>query len=77
MITVEYAKNPRWANPEHTTIDLIVKFLHLQFEVPFSASRDDGEAHGKGLYEQALAGDYGDIIEYSSGDAVTQSGPIE
>jgi hypothetical protein len=45
------------------TIDLILN--HPEFgEIPFCASPDDSEAHGRELYALALAGEFGPIAPY-------------
>jgi hypothetical protein len=61
---LEYAKNPVWANAEHTMIDLTVKWDAIDEELPFSASPNDCEAHGRAIFESAAAGQYGVVGEY-------------
>lgn len=61
---LEYAKNPAWANSEHTMIDLTVKFSHINEELPFSATPDDSEAHGRAIFAAAQAGEYGPVLEF-------------
>lgn len=61
---LEYAKNPVWANAEHTMIDLIVKFKHINQELAFTAVPDDSEAHGREIFADAVAGEYGPVAEY-------------
>lgn len=46
------------------TATMIVKFSHLDFEVPFTASAEDNYEHGRWLNEQALAGAFGEIAPY-------------
>lgn len=56
---------PTWANEEKTVINLMVEFSHLPGgAVPFSASPDDPEAHGRELFARAKAGEYGPIAPY-------------
>lgn len=58
------AREPRWANAERTAIDLVVTFegpMAVLGEVPFTASPDDPEEHGRELFLQAQAGDFGPI----------------
>lgn len=40
-------------------VELVVKFEHLDEEVPFVANPNDCEAHGRELYARAIAGDFG------------------
>lgn len=47
-----------WRGPE--MIDMIVNFDGIG-PVPFAASPNDCEAHGRELYERAVAGDFGPI----------------
>lgn len=58
---------PRWANAEHTRVNMMVMFEELAERygpVPFTACPNDTEAHGRALYERALAGEFGEIAEY-------------
>jgi hypothetical protein len=61
---LEYAKNPVWANAEHTMIDLTVRFAEIPEDLPFTASPDDTEAHGRAIFAAAQAGEYGPVAEY-------------
>ena len=57
-------KDPVWGNAEKTLIELTVKFVHLEQEVPFTASKADSAQHGRELFLRAQAGDFGEIGEY-------------
>jgi hypothetical protein len=61
---LEYAKDPVWANAEHTMIDLTIKWDFLDEELPFTASPTDVEAHGRAIFEQASQGAFGVVAEY-------------
>jgi hypothetical protein len=61
---LEYAKNLVWANAEHTMIDLTIKWVEINEELPFTASPDDCEAHGRSVFAAARAGEYGEIDDY-------------
>ena len=61
---LEYAKNPVWADPKHTMIDLTIKWDGINEEYPFSASPTDVEAHGRAIFDAAVAGQFGEIAEY-------------
>lgn len=66
MNTVSSARNPRWADQAHTSIVLWVIFEEtkdLYGEVPFAASADDSEPHGVDLFNRAIAGEFGEILE--------------
>lgn len=47
------------------TITLLIKFSHLPDPIQFTASPDDAEAHGRDIYARALAGEFGEVAEYS------------
>ena len=61
---VEYVVAPKYADLEHTTIDMTVKFAHLNEPIPFSASLNDLETHGVDLYNRAIALEFGPIVEF-------------
>jgi hypothetical protein len=63
-MNLQYAKDPKWANAEQTLIDLTIKWDAINEELPFTASPNDSEAHGRAIYAAALAGDFGPIAEY-------------
>lgn len=58
-------QNPTYANLEHTAVNLEVRFAKFSdVFLPFTAVPDDVEEHGRILYENAIAGEYGPIGEY-------------
>ena len=63
---VARARNPKWANAEHSMIDLEVDFSPLDEEwLPYTASPTDSEVeHSRYLYTQALNGAYGNIEDW-------------
>lgn len=61
---IESVTNPSWANAEHTTITCTVKFGHFDDVMPFTASVNDVEAHGREIFADLVAGRYGEIGEY-------------
>jgi hypothetical protein len=57
--------NPRWADAEQTAIDCEITTSQFSAEVlPFTASPDDVEAHGRAIFADLVAGKYGPIAEY-------------
>jgi hypothetical protein len=64
MFTLEYAKNPVYENEQGTFINLIVKFKEFNEELPFGASPDDCEAHGREIFARAKAGEFGTVAAY-------------
>ena len=66
QVTVLSARLPRWNDPEHTSLNLLAVFDDGSAtfgEVPFTASPDDSEAHGRELFQRAVAGEFGDVLE--------------
>lgn len=45
-------------------INMIAQFSHIAEEVPFTASPNDVEAHGRAIHAKALNGDYGEVAPY-------------
>lgn len=64
-ITILGASAPAWANEEQTAIALTVKFSHYPKGLPFTATRDDGERHGRELWSRAVHGEFGEIGPYT------------
>ena len=60
------AKNPKYIAADKKIIQLEVKFEELQDMgfLPFGATEDDVEAHGRELYRRALSGEFGEIEEF-------------
>jgi hypothetical protein len=62
---LEYAKNPRWVNPERTLIDLVIKWDQFPDELPFTANPNDTEEYGRLIFRAVLEGQFGEIAEYT------------
>ena len=57
--------NPRWANADQTAIDCKITTSQFGDEVlPFTASANDVEAHGRGIFADIVTGNYGQIGAY-------------
>ena len=65
-MNIQYAKNPRWSDSAHTMIDLIIEIVGLDEEIPFTASSNDTEDHGRKLFQSAVGGEFGPIAEYQA-----------
>lgn len=63
-LTLKYAKNPIWSNVEKTVINLTIRFEEIDEELPFTASPDDCEEHGKVIYNLAVNGEFGEISDF-------------
>lgn len=60
--TLTSVRNPKWANEEHTAIDCEITTSQLGDEVlPFTASPDDCEPHGRKIFADIIDGKYGPI----------------
>jgi hypothetical protein len=58
--------NPRWINAEQTMIDCEITTSQFGDEVlPFTASASDVEAHGRAIFADIVAGQYGPIAEFA------------
>jgi hypothetical protein len=64
MLTIQSARDPRYANAGATAIDLVVKFVEMAHEIPFTANPNDITEYGPDLYYRAVAGEYGPIAPY-------------
>lgn len=64
IINILGARNPVWADSDHTSIELEVNFEHLGEWVAFHATPHDTLEHGPLLFENAKAGMYGTIGEF-------------
>lgn len=57
------ARNPKWIDAAHSAVDLEIE--HAQYGwIPFTASPNDPEEHGRVLHAAAVAGEFGLIAEY-------------
>ena len=63
--TVNDVRNPKWMNAAHTFLDCEVNFNELDEEyVLFTANPNDSEEHGRQIYADCVAGNYGEIEEF-------------
>ncbi len=68
---------PRWANQEHTAIDCEITTSQFGTEsLPFTASQNDIEAHGRAIFFDLVAGVYGPVADYVP-PPVVPAPPIE
>lgn len=72
MLTIQYAKDPFWADEANTIIHLTVKFEEIDTELPFGANSYDPMPYGIELFNNAVAGNYGSILPYNSSIAPNQ-----
>ena len=57
--------NPRWSDAEHTRIDCEITTSQFGDEkLPFAACKDDVAPHGRAIFNDIVAGKYGEIAEF-------------
>ena len=63
--TLTSLTNPVWANETHTMIDCQITTSQFGDELlPFTASQNDVEPHGRAIFSDIVAGAYGLIALY-------------
>lgn len=65
MFTVQYVKNLKWADPEHTHFTCDVKYAEFPDEHPSGINATDPYAHINEIWVKGTAGEYGEIAEFS------------
>ena len=56
--------NPVWVDADHTVIDCFITTSQFGEEkIPFTATADDVEAHGRAIFAALVEGKYGPIAE--------------
>lgn len=63
-MTIVSAHSPKWSNQDQSSITLRAIFAELGKEVPFTASPNDPELHGREIYQRAISGEFGKVGEY-------------
>jgi hypothetical protein len=64
MFTIEYVKDLKWCNEEHTLIECVVKYAEFNEEHPSGINTTDSYSHIREIWTKGLAGEYGEIAEY-------------
>ena len=64
MFTLEYAKDPIYCTEDNQQINLTVKWVEFNEEMPFNATSFDPEAHGVDLFNRAVAGEFGEVAPF-------------
>lgn len=64
MFTIEYAKDLKWDNKEHTSFTCVVKYAEFDEEHPSMINATDTYAHIQELWNKGNSGVYGEIEEY-------------
>ena len=66
-------RDPRWSSADKQTIDCWIRTNTQQQELPFTASPDDPEPHGRDIYTRCVAGEFGLIKPPLSGQETLQA----
>jgi hypothetical protein len=64
MFTIEYVKDLKWGNSEHTVFECLVKYAEFNEEHPAGINATDPYAHIHEIWTKGTAGEYGVIAEY-------------
>jgi len=64
MLTVQYVKDLRWANKEHTMFECVAKYEEFDEEHPSGINATDPYSHINEIWTKGIAGEYGPIAEY-------------
>lgn len=62
--TLAYGRDPVWVTEDKTALNLIVSFVELNGEMPFTATLYDDLPHGRDIFARACAGEFGTIADY-------------
>jgi hypothetical protein len=78
MFTIQYVKNLKWDNAEHTSFSCVVKYEEFDEEHPTGVNATDHYAHIQEIWSKANAGEYGVISEYipPPEPAITEEQPV-
>jgi hypothetical protein len=64
MFTIEYVKDMKWMDAEHTFFECTVKYAEFNEEMPAGINGTDPYAHINEIWTKGNAGEYGAIAEY-------------
>lgn len=64
MLTIEYVKDLKWANADHTVFECVVKYVEFNEEHPAGINGTDHYSHIQEIWVKGNAGEYGQIAEY-------------
>jgi hypothetical protein len=64
MFTVQYVKNLKWCDAEHSVFECIVKYEEFGEEHPTGVNGNNSYAHIQEIWVKGNAGEYGEIAEY-------------
>jgi hypothetical protein len=54
-------RKPQWANEDESAINCLARTNTLHHEVPFTATPNDSETHGRVIFARCISGEFGVI----------------
>jgi|SRR5690554_1155743 len=69
-IKILSVRDPKWVDENHTSINCLIRTNTLLGEVPFTASPNDPEPHGREIFAKCIAGDFGEIAPMGQPDCM-------
>jgi len=75
MFTVQYVKDLKWEDAEHTLFSCVVKYEEFDEEYPSGINAIDKYAHIQEIWTKGIAGEYGVIAEYVAPPVVEYTPP--
>ncbi|WP_392338310.1 DUF4145 domain-containing protein [Loktanella salsilacus] len=63
-IDIISVRDPVWSNARNTQIDCTIRTSAYSEELPFTASPNDPEAHGREIFSRCVSGEFGEIRPY-------------
>ena len=64
MFNIEYVKDLKWENEDHSFFSCTVKYAEFAEELPSGVNGTDPLPHIREMWDKANAGHYGPIAEY-------------
>ncbi|MEC9671549.1 hypothetical protein RCN67_11680 [Escherichia marmotae] len=59
-------KLPHYSSASNNSVDIICDIRGVGSGVLFTASKTDSTLYGRSLYDRAVAGEFGDVVEYAA-----------
>jgi len=75
MFTIEYVKDLKWCDAEHTMFECVVKYEEFSEEHPSGINATDPYEHIHTIWTKGIAGEYGEIAEYVPPPTVADDQP--
>lgn len=76
MFTIQYVKDLKWENTEHTRFSCVAKYEEFDEEHPTGVAVHDTYSHIQEIWTKGIAGEYGTIAEYVDPNAAPEAIPV-